>query len=211
MMSSVRYCPGWILSEKMVLVIGILRWLTLAFWVFWLAVYWNFGRKIWQDIQAANSRWDAFLMNAIGLGGLVISLTGLAITLGWDAAQPWRDNWPVALSGALVTMIGMLGTFYCRRYLGRLWTAEAALQDAHQIVDTGPYGLVRHPIYTAVIVMYAGTALIFSTWWVWLSFAVVAGAYALKSRFEDDFLGRELAGYEAYRERVRYRLIPGIW
>jgi len=105
----------------------------------------------------------------------------------------------------------MSGTFYCRHYLGRFWTAEAALQALHQVVDSGPYGVVRHPIYTAAWVMYLGTGLVFAIWWNWLACGLVMVAYILKARYEDVFLAANLPGYPAYQQRVRYQLIPGVW
>jgi Putative protein-S-isoprenylcysteine methyltransferase len=105
----------------------------------------------------------------------------------------------------------MAGTFYCRHYLGRFWTAETTLLTEHQIVDRGPYGLVRHPIYTSACVMYFGTVLMFPAWWLILAAAIAIGAYVLKANLEDQFLMRRLSGYEDYRKRVKYRLLPGVW
>ena len=105
----------------------------------------------------------------------------------------------------------MIGTFYCRNYLGRFWTAETALQANHQIVDSGPYRAVRHPIYTCACVMYLGTALVFAAWWNGLIAGLVMLGYALKAKLEDDFLVCNLPGYQDYSQRVRYRLMLGIW
>ncbi|HXG56734.1 MAG TPA: isoprenylcysteine carboxylmethyltransferase family protein, partial [Vicinamibacterales bacterium] len=81
----------------------------------------------------------------------------------------------------------------------------------HRLVDTGPYALIRHPGYAGMIPSIPLGALALGSW---LAF-VVALAYSLlilrRVRFEDGFLQRNLAGYEAYTHRVRYRLVPGVW
>jgi protein-S-isoprenylcysteine O-methyltransferase Ste14 len=81
----------------------------------------------------------------------------------------------------------------------------------HKVVDTGIYGVVRHPMYAGFIPMAIGTAL-------WLeSYAAVAltalpiAALAARIAIEEAFLKRELQGYEAYTQKVRYRLIPWVW
>jgi len=194
----------------------ILRWFTLATWLFWLVMYWEGGRRVVSDIQksamAGNSRLDMVLLIGITLLLSVLVLTGLAVSLGWVTVQSWARNGPVTLLGTLLTLLGMLGTFYCRSYLGRFWTAETTLQPGHQVVDSGPYGVVRHPIYTTALMMYLGTVLVFATWWNWLVYGLLVVAYVLKTRSEEVFLAANLApDYWEYQRRVRYRLIPGVW
>ena len=109
-------------------------------------------------------------------------------------------------------LAGAAGTFYARHYLGRFWTAETTVKADHRIIDHGPYGVVRHPIYTAAIGMYLGGGLAFATWWGLAAALFVIVGYVLKTRLEDDFLADRMApGYGDYRRRVRYRLAPGVW
>ena len=105
----------------------------------------------------------------------------------------------------------MVGTFYCRSYLGRLWAADTTLQEGHTVISTGPYALVRHPIYTSSLTMYLGTTLAFLTWWTVLVFFVHLVATDIYTQVEDEFLANELAGYNEYRKKVLYRLIPFIF
>ena len=120
-------------------------------------------------------------------------------------------RWVVVAGGWLLSVIGIVGMFYCRHYLGRFWTAETTLMDGHQVVDTGPYGVVRHPIYSFAIVMYVGVGIVFPVWWNLLLVLGIVGAYALKAQEEDGFLEEKLEGYRGYKERVRYRIIPWVW
>lgn len=185
-----------------------LRLLTLAAWAVWIVLYWDFGRRMLHDLRAATSRQDSLLMSAIGAGTVVLLGGGLLVTLGLLAATP---SLPAVALGTLLVLAGVGGTFACRRWLGRFWTAEAALQVEHRVIDSGPYALVRHPIYTAAIGLYLGTALVFAAWWSLLAFGVVGVSYALKARLEDGYLRANLPGYREYMVRVRRRLLPGVW
>lgn len=195
--------------------LSLLRWITLAAFLFWLGVYWRGGQKIVADIrssaQAARSRLDTFLMAAMTLLTLVILASAILISLGWIAVSPPGRSLGLTLAGAALTLAGIAGMFYCRSYLGRFWTAETTLMEGHQVVASGPYGLVRHPIYTFAGLMYAGLALAFPTWWVALVAGLIVVAYALKAQDEERFLRQELPGYGEYQRRVKRRLIPGVW
>ncbi len=189
-----------------------LSWFIVAVWLFWFLAYWNGGGRILSDIRrslaSGGERLDTALLVFIALFSPVLPFTGLAVAAGW--LNPGQTVW-AALAGALATGLGMGGTFFCRRYLGRFWTAETALQESHRVVDRGPYRIVRHPIYSMACLMHAGTALAFSIWWNWIACGLVIMAYVLKTAGEDAYLASNLAGYAAYKQRVRYRLLPGLW
>ena len=192
--------------------LNILNWFILTFWLYWLIFYWRGGTKIASDIQHSlddgTSRLDTAALIAILLSNLVLVATGFALVFGWVAAPQLL---PRVIIGALLTLLGMVGTFYSRSYLGRMWAADVTLQDGHHIVDSGPYSIVRHPIYTAVLVMYLGTTLAFFTWWTALAYVVILVAHIVKTTVEDQFLEKELSGYAEYQAKVRCRLIPFIW
>jgi protein-S-isoprenylcysteine O-methyltransferase Ste14 len=120
-------------------------------------------------------------------------------------------NAAIAVLGTILTLLGMGGAVFCRRYLGRFWTAETTVQPNHLIVEGGPYSYVRHPIYTGAILMYIGTALVFPTWWNIIATLLIILAYILKTLDEDLYLEGNLTGYTDYQRRVPYRLIPKVW
>jgi protein-S-isoprenylcysteine O-methyltransferase Ste14 len=189
----------------------VLRCGTLAVFLGWLLVYWRGGVEASRSMRGAlreKNYPDAAAMGLIGLMMLAAGLGGLAVTIDWLSASK-SVLFPVF--GLPVTAAGVAGMFYSRRYLGRFWTAEATLAAGHRIVDHGPYGVVRHPIYSFVLVMYIGLALVFPNGWVIAACLVAMAGYLVKTKLEDDFLARNLGGYGEYQQRVRFRLIPFFW
>jgi protein-S-isoprenylcysteine O-methyltransferase Ste14 len=81
----------------------------------------------------------------------------------------------------------------------------------HTVVDTGVYAVVRHPMYAGIIPMLAGAALWLESYAAALFALVPIGLLAVRIVFEERFLKRKLEGYDAYTQRVRYRLIPFVW
>ncbi len=191
----------------------LLRWLVLIAWLWWFAYYWSAGRRALADLRKAiqpdHPPRDKWLMGTIGLMFALLLMSALLIDLGAIRIDPALE-W-LSVPGALLILGGMSGTLYCRSVLGRFWTADTALRTDHQIVDRGPYGVVRHPIYAAVSVQLIGTALVYPIWIVIGAAVIAAIAYALKANLEDDFLAKRLPGYNEYRQRVKYRLVPGVW
>ena len=82
---------------------------------------------------------------------------------------------------------------------------------AHRVVTSGPYRLVRHPGYAGAILGTLCTPLILGTWWTFIPAGAIALLFIIRTALEDRTLWHELEGYEAYAEKTRYRLLPGIW
>lgn len=80
-----------------------------------------------------------------------------------------------------------------------------------QVISTGPYALVRHPMYAGVLVMLAGVPLALGSYWGLAFLLLDLPILVLRILDEEALLGRELAGYTDYTQRVRYRLFPGLW
>jgi protein-S-isoprenylcysteine O-methyltransferase Ste14 len=89
--------------------------------------------------------------------------------------------------------------------------ATVQVEEGQRVVDTGPYAWVRHPMYSAAIVMLAGIPLALDS--VWGLLVVPLGVAVLAARLlaEERTLDRRLPGYLEYRRRVRWRLLPGLW
>jgi len=80
-----------------------------------------------------------------------------------------------------------------------------------RVIDTGPYSLVRHPMYAASFVMFIGMPLAIGSLWAYIPVLFLSGTIVWRLLDEEKFLEKNLTGYTAYRQEVRYRLIPYIW
>jgi protein-S-isoprenylcysteine O-methyltransferase Ste14 len=83
--------------------------------------------------------------------------------------------------------------------------------ENQKVITTGPYALMRHPMYAGVIVMAAGVPIALGSWWGLLLVLLTIPLLILRIVDEEKMLFSELEGYEAYARNVRYRLVPGLW
>ena len=84
-------------------------------------------------------------------------------------------------------------------------------ERGHHVVSTGPYAIVRHPMYSGAVLFLIGAALLLGSWWGVLIAPLFAVLFAVRTRIEERALLAGLPGYADYAARVRYRLLPGFW
>ena len=84
-------------------------------------------------------------------------------------------------------------------------------ERGHKVIDTGPYAFVRHPGYVSAMPLLAGIPLCLGSVWALIPAGLVSALLILRTRWEDQSLQAELPGYREYTQRVRYRLVPGLW
>ncbi len=123
----------------------------------------------------------------------------------------WRTPDVVAWAMVAVAIAGFIFTGWARIHLGRLWSSSVSRKADHHIVDTGPYALVRHPIYTGIILASAATAAQRGTGQAWFGMGVMTLGWYIKARLEERFLRDELGAeaYDSYSLRVPM-LVPLI-
>jgi len=119
-----------------------------------------------------------------------------------------RPIWDVGVAGAYalagLTLAGILFAWWARIHLGRLWSSAVTRKEGHRVIDTGPYALVRHPIYTGLIGAIWATAVAEGTATALAGAAFLSFGLWLKARTEERFLVAELSpdAYDAYCRRV---------
>lgn len=115
----------------------------------------------------------------------------------------WQENLQMDWALVVVCAIGFARCWWARLHLGKLWSAGVSRKEGHSVVDSGPYGVVRHPIYTGAIVAVFAFVAVRASAFAFLFALLVTGFFALKARVEERFLRQELGvGYDAYRRRV---------
>ena len=175
---------GWIVS-----------WLAAAFW---------------------SNRTEKLALTGNTLFYRVVIVVGAVLMTPWAtrrlAATPlWNVGYAGAYALAALTLVGLLFAWWARVHIGRLWSGSITRKEGHHVVDTGPYALVRHPIYTGLIAALLATALAQATVNALAGAALLSFGFWLKARAEERFLTAELGAdaYGAYRRRVPM-LVPSF-
>jgi protein-S-isoprenylcysteine O-methyltransferase Ste14 len=147
---------------------------------------------------------------------VVIKLSGIMILMGFIVAGlDFRFNWftvpkGVVIGGTIVFLIAYI--LYAEvlkenTYLSR--TIE--VQKNQKVIDTGLYGIVRHPMYSATLLLFLSMPLVLGSIYSFLIFLAYPLIIAKRIKEEEKFLEKELEGYREYKQKVKYRLIPFIW
>jgi protein-S-isoprenylcysteine O-methyltransferase Ste14 len=160
-------------------------------------------------IQREQKPWDKVLLLVIFplfVGQYVIS--------GLDAVRFHVSDMPLWLEvlGAAGVLLGL----YIFHIVLRANSYAAAVvkvqkERGHQVISTGPYAWVRHPMYAGAILFFLGTALLLGSWYAFAIGLVLIALFGLRAVWEEDTLKAELPGYPDYAARVRYRFVPGVW
>jgi protein-S-isoprenylcysteine O-methyltransferase len=115
----------------------------------------------------------------------------------------------VRIIGAVLTVLGLALAIWARRHLGRNWSSRATIQVGHELVTSGPYRFVRHPIYTGILMMWFGASLVNLVMFV--MFVLIVLIFFWRIPKEEAFMMELFPDqYPAYRARTK-ALIPGIW
>lgn len=132
-------------------------------------------------------------------------LSGLGYRFGWYVLPLW-----VVIVGAVLFVIAYVIYAEVLRenaYLSR--TIE--VQEGQKVIDTGLYGIVRHPMYSATILLFLAMPLILGSIFAFLVFLIYPFIIAFRIKHEEEFLEKELEGYKEYKQKVKWRMIPFIW
>ncbi len=137
------------------------------------------------------------------IAGFVVA--GLNFRFGWYMLP----RWTVIAAAAVFLCAYLLYAEVLREntYLSR--TIE--VQQGQKVIDTGLYGVVRHPMYSATLLLFLSMPLVLGSVYAFLIFLVYPFIIAARIRGEEAFLEQELEGYSAYKQKVKYRLVPFVW
>jgi protein-S-isoprenylcysteine O-methyltransferase Ste14 len=200
---SVVWPGAWIFLAEMILfsLVGGL----------WLARYdpGLVAERLRPPIQRAQPTADKILLPALILmifAALVVMALD-AVRFGWSHVPPW-----VQAVGELILLVSLWLGFWTLRENSFAAPVVKIQEDRGQtVVTTGPYRLVRHPLYAVALIFIAGTSLLLGSWWGLVAVPVLAALLALRIRIEEEALRAGLQGYDDYARRVPYRLIPQVW
>ena len=130
---------------------------------------------------------------------------------GLDRRLGWSDVPVAAVVAGDAVFLASYGLFFLVLRANRYASRVIEVERGQQVVSTGPYAVVRHPMYAAVLGMFLSTPVALGSWWALLPAVPMAALLCMRIRGEEQVLVRELEGYAAYMRTVRYRLLPGVW
>ena len=145
----------------------------------------------------------------VALSGLLFVasfiLAGLDFRFGWSSLPHW-----VVWTSSIVFLLSY--GMYAEVMRENEWLSRSIeVMEGQKVVSTGLYGIVRHPMYTATIAMFLAMPLVMGSWWAFLVMIPYVLAIVTRIKDEETLLTKELEGYQEYKEKVRWRLIPYIW
>ena len=185
------------------------RWLFPVLWFGWAFYWWLTSRNVKET-----ARGESFLSRVAHLGPMLLGAAMIwSPRLGLAALDarfmPWAP-WQFWV-GAAVTAGGLAFAVWARRHIGRNWSAIVTLKQDHELVTSGPYALVRHPIYTGLLFGFLGSAFALGQCRGLLAVAIVYLALLRKYRLEERWMHERFgAAYDAYRARVK-ALVPFLF
>lgn len=143
------------------------------------------------------------LSSLMFIGGFVLS--GLNFRHGWHTLPQW-----VVYGGAALFLLAYV--LYAEVLRENTWLSRSIeVQEGQQVVDTGLYGIVRHPMYFATVLLFLSMPLVLGSIYAFLLFLVYPLLLVKRIRNEEELLERELPGYREYKQKVRWRMLPFLW
>jgi protein-S-isoprenylcysteine O-methyltransferase Ste14 len=193
-------------------------WIFGVWWVSFMAaiVLWLhykdpalLAERLRRPGSGGESRSDMVILFGIKLCFMAsLFVSALNVRFGWTPRLPlWSE-----ICGGILLLGGsffMLRAFVDNTYASQLIRIQS--ERGQHVVDTGVYGMVRHPMYLGGTLMFVGAPLLLGSICGLLAALAAVGFLILRIFGEEKLLARDLEGYQAYREKVRYRLVPHVW
>ena len=206
------------------LLVGLLLFLpagTFAYWQAWLFIGILFvpmfiagivlivrqpellRKRLDAKEQQQEQKWVVALSGLMFIAVFVVA--GLSLRFGWYMLPDW------AVFVATVVFLAAYA-LYAEVMRENVWLSRTIeVQENQQVVSTGLYGIVRHPMYSATLLLFLSMPLVLASPWSFAIMLLYIPIITLRIRNEEQVLERELKGYTEYKQRVKYKLIPFIW
>jgi protein-S-isoprenylcysteine O-methyltransferase Ste14 len=197
---------------------------TLDYWQAWVfiavfaavslgpSVYWALRRpEILRRRMHAGPIAETRTAQKIATIGVCVMVVAMVVVSAFDHRFGWSQvPTPVVLIGD-VLVAGGLGMAMVVVHQNNYAAATITVEADQPVISTGLYGLVRHPMYVGALIMMVGMPLALDSYWGLVTVLPGVAVLALRIVDEEKMLRQDLAGYDAYTQKVQYRLVPGVW
>jgi protein-S-isoprenylcysteine O-methyltransferase Ste14 len=142
---------------------------------------------------------------------MLLSMAAIVVLPAIDRRFEW-SNVPasIVILGDLLIVLGFI-SFYFVLKENRYGAATIQIMEDQKVISTGPYALIRHPMYSGALIMISGIPLALGSWWGLLMLIPTVAVITWRLLDEEKFLHKNLPGYTEYTYKVRYRLVPYVW
>jgi protein-S-isoprenylcysteine O-methyltransferase Ste14 len=173
---------------------------------------WRVNPEVWvarTRSHEGTKRWDKILLGFFFPAVYAI----IPIAALDDGRFHWFPvPWWVCSLGYALFLVGM-GIVTWAEAVNKFFEVTVRIQTerGHKVIDTGPYAIVRHPGYVGGVLFFVGAALCLGSVWALVPAGLASAFLILRTLWEDQTLQAELSGYKEYTQRVRYKMLPGVW
>ncbi len=176
---------------------------VISLWIGWLIVW--YAASI--NVKRSRVR-DTMLSRLIqvGVGGAVFVLLFYPkMHLGWADTRFVGNIRAMQILGTFLTALGLGFCLWARIYLGRNWSGAVRISEGHELIRSGPYARIRHPIYSGLLLAILGTAVVVGRWRGIAAFMVATVGFAYKAKREELLLAQEFgSAFEEHRRRTGF-------
>ncbi|MDE2312099.1 MAG: isoprenylcysteine carboxylmethyltransferase family protein [Patescibacteria group bacterium] len=185
----------------------VYNYILLGLWAVFL-LYWAFsafGTK--RDVKKPGTPWFEVLLRLL----LTLVVIWVSRLQSFRQSLGVRDIPPaIIIFGFIICALGIALAIWARRHLGANWSSQPALKENHELVTDGPYKIVRHPIYTGMIVAILGSALTGGLFWLGF-FVIMIVIFIRRVKIEEKLMLQQFPNqYPAYKLRTK-ALVPFVW
>jgi len=177
-------------------------WMHLAgaAWLVFLA-YWLYSARQLKTVKRREPHAERVVYLALMVTAYALVFDHW-LSVGWLGRRFVPDSASIGAVGVAITFAGVALAIWARRHLGQNWSATVTLKEGHELIRSGPYGRIRHPIYTGMLVAFAGTALALGEYRGLLGFAIATSSFFFKARKEERYLTQEFGAQ--FQEHLRH-------
>jgi protein-S-isoprenylcysteine O-methyltransferase Ste14 len=182
--------------------------LLILLWAGFFAYWWTTALLNRTPLKRVPSRFG--FLTGMAIPAAIILIAAGLVAPDLYTARVLPDLLPFVIAGLLVMIAGLAFAIWARLHLGKNWSARPAIREHHTITRTGPYAIVRHPIYTGIFTGILGTAIATGALLAFVSLFAIFVLFLIKIRMEEQFLVEEFGEeYERYRREVK-ALVPWV-
>ena len=184
------------------------RYVFPALWLAWIGYWWVSSRDVKPTARREPFSSRIRYIGPLVVAGLLLAVPALPVPFLRERFVPFTS--PIFATATAITAAGLLFSVWARRHLGRNWSGTVTIKEDHELITTGPYAIVRHPIYTGLLLAFVGSAIAVGEWRGVAAAVLAFLSFLFKLRIEERWMKERFGdAYHAYCQHVP-ALVPFV-